>query len=95
MGEIKGGLKLKQTMINFSRGETELYVARMNVNADISVDVYFAPNAPAGLESNWLPTGEDFFHICRLYGPERALFDKSWTLDDVEQGTAWSRSVTY
>jgi hypothetical protein len=28
----------------------------MKVNADGSVDLYFGPNAPAGLESNWIPT---------------------------------------
>jgi hypothetical protein len=28
----------------------------MQVNADGSVDLYFGPNAPAGLESNWIPT---------------------------------------
>jgi hypothetical protein len=36
------------------------------------------------MESNWLPTGEDFFLIFRLYGPEKALFEKIWTLADVE-----------
>jgi hypothetical protein len=37
------------------------------------------------MESNWLPTGEDFFLIFRLYGPEQALFEKTWTLPDVEK----------
>jgi hypothetical protein len=36
------------------------------------------------MESNWLPTGEDFFLIFRLYGPEPPLFNKTWTLPDVE-----------
>jgi hypothetical protein len=57
----------------------------MKSNADGSVDVYFAPKPPAGLESNWIPTGEDFFLLFRLYGPEKALFDKTWKLDDVER----------
>lgn len=57
----------------------------MKLNDDGSVDVYFAPKAPAGLESNWIPTGEDFFLIFRLYGPDKPLFDKSWTLGDVEK----------
>jgi hypothetical protein len=60
-------------------------MGKMKVNADGSADVYFAPKAPAGLESNWIPTGEDFFVIFRLYGPEKPLFDKSWTLDDIEK----------
>jgi hypothetical protein len=60
-------------------------VAKMRANADGSVDVYFAPKPPAGLESNWIPTGEDFFLLFRLYGPEKPLFDKTWKLGDVER----------
>jgi hypothetical protein len=60
-------------------------LGKMKVKADGSVDVYFAPKAPAGLESNWIPTGEDFFLIFRLYGPDKPLFDKSWTLGDLEK----------
>jgi hypothetical protein len=57
----------------------------MKKNSDGSVDVYFAPNPPAGLESNWIPTGEDFFLLFRLYGPDKPLFEKTWTLGDVEK----------
>jgi Protein of unknown function (DUF1214) len=53
--------------------------------ADGTIDIYFGPTAPQGLESNWLPTGEDFFLVFRLYGPEPALFNKTWTLADVEK----------
>jgi hypothetical protein len=60
-------------------------VGKMKLNDDGSVDVYFAPKAPAGLESNWIPTGESFFLLFRLYGPDKPLFDKSWTLGDVEK----------
>jgi hypothetical protein len=60
-------------------------MGKMKANADGSVDVYFAPKPPAGLESNWIPTGEDFFLLFRLYGPEKPLFDKTWKLDDVEK----------
>lgn len=58
---------------------------KMKKNDDGSVDVFFAPNAPKGMESNWIPTGEDFFLLFRLYGPDKALFDKTWTLGDVEK----------
>jgi hypothetical protein len=58
---------------------------QMKSNADGSVDVYFAPKPPAGLESNWIPTGEDFFLLFRLYGPEKPLFEKTWKLDDVQK----------
>jgi len=57
----------------------------MTANEDGSIDVYFAPKAPEGLESNWVPTGEDFFLIFRLYGPDKPLFEKTWTLADVEK----------
>ena len=56
----------------------------LTANADGSVDVYVGPAAPAGQEANWIPTaGKDFWLIFRFYGPQAALFDKTWTLDDV------------
>ncbi len=58
---------------------------KMTANEDGSVDVYFAPKAPEDFESNWIPTGEDFFLIFRLYGPDKPLFEKTWTLADVEK----------
>jgi hypothetical protein len=56
-------------------------------NPDGSVDVYFGPNAPAGKESNWVPTktGGQFEVLFRFYGPEKPLFDKTWKLSDVEK----------
>ncbi|OCP35788.1 DUF1254 domain-containing protein [Ensifer sp. LC163] len=56
-------------------------------NADGSVDLYFGPEAPAGKESNWIPTGAGgSFEICfRFYGPEKPLFDKAWKLPDIEK----------
>jgi hypothetical protein len=60
-------------------------LGKMKKNPDGSVDVYFAPAAPAAMASNWIPTGEDFFLIFRLYGPEKPLFEKTWTLADVER----------
>lgn len=57
----------------------------MQVNEDGSYDVYFAPNAPEGKESNWIPTGEDFFLLFRLYGPETKDFYKTWSIGDVEK----------
>ena len=59
-------------------------LGKMKKNPDGSVDVCFAPAAAAGMASNWIPTGEDFL-IFRLYGPEKPLFEKTWTLADVER----------
>lgn len=56
-------------------------------NADGSVDVYFGAQAPAGKESNWIPTSADggFEVLFRLYGPEKVFFEKTWVLPDIEK----------
>ena len=56
-------------------------------NADGSVDIYIGPKAPAGQESNWLftPDGQKWFPWFRLYGPEKAVFDKSFKMPDIER----------
>jgi hypothetical protein len=43
--------------------------------------------AAAGEESNWLytPEGKLWFPWFRLYGLEKAVFDKSWKLPDIEK----------
>ncbi|MCF1709726.1 DUF1254 domain-containing protein [Tabrizicola sp. J26] len=52
----------------------------IQTNADGSVDVYFGPVAPKGMESNWIETipGKSWFMILRLYGPLEPWFDQSW-----------------
>jgi hypothetical protein len=58
---------------------------KMKVLDDGSVDLYFSPKPPEGLENNWIPTsGRDFFLFFRFYGPEKAVFDRSFKLPDVE-----------
>jgi len=56
-------------------------------NADGSVDVCFGPKPAAGQESNWLYTqpGQKWFPWFRVYGPEKAIMDKSWRLPDIEK----------
>jgi hypothetical protein len=60
---------------------------RLAKNADRSVDVYFGPTEPAGKESKWVPTkaGGRFEVLCRFYGPEKPLFEKTWKLPDIER----------
>ena len=55
-------------------------------NADGTVDIYFGPKPPSGQASNWLYTrpGEKWFTWFRVYGPEKAILDKSWRLPDIE-----------
>ena len=65
-------------------------IPTLKKNADGSVDVYFGPKAPAGKESNWVPTNPkgQFEVLFRFYGPEKALFEKAWKLPDIEQSAA-------
>ena len=67
-----------------SRSSTSPDLAR---NDDGSVDIYFGPSAPDGRSSNWVPTKacSTFEVIFRFYGPDQALFDKTWKLPDIEK----------
>lgn len=71
---------------NMPRASRSSQIPEMQKNADGSVDVYFGPEAPAGKDSNWVPTdpARKFELMFRLYAPTKALFDKSWVLPDVE-----------
>lgn len=56
-------------------------------NANGSVDLYFGPAAPEGMEKNWIPTvpGKAWFTYMRFYGPLAPLFDKTWCPGDIEK----------
>jgi hypothetical protein len=60
--------------------------AGLQKNPDGSVDLLFGPAAPAGKESNWVPTdpARDFEVLFRLYGPDKSFFEKKWALPDIE-----------
>ncbi len=55
-------------------------------NADGSIELYFGPEAPQGMESNWIKTipEQGWFVMFRLYAPLEPLFDGSWKLPDLE-----------
>lgn len=59
----------------------------VQTNADGSVEIFFGPEAPAGRETNWIPTSAagQFEVLFRLYGPQPPLFDKTWVLPDVQR----------
>ena len=64
--------------------------SRMNqltYNEDGSIDLYIGPDAPQGMEANHMKTvnNDGWFVYFRLYAPEQAFFDKSFTLPDFEQ----------
>jgi hypothetical protein len=58
----------------------------VKTNADGSVDVWFGPKAPAGMENNWVQTipGKGWFMILRLYGPLEPWFNKTWKPGEFE-----------
>jgi hypothetical protein len=62
-------------------------LSNLKKNADGSVDLYFGPRAPAGMEDNWIKTipGQGFFAMFRLYGPLEPVFDGSWKLNDISE----------
>ena len=56
-------------------------------NSDGTVDLYFGPKAPEGLETNWLQTnaGEGWFALIRFYGPTEAYIERTYFLPDIEK----------
>jgi hypothetical protein len=78
-------MQTKGFITNASRvGISSYEKEELKSNPDGTADLYFGPKAPEGFESNWIPTGENYFLIFRLYGPEKALFEKTWMLPDVD-----------
>jgi hypothetical protein len=55
-------------------------------NDDGSIDIYFAPESPAGVADNWLQTvpGKGFIPLLRFYSPKASFFDKSWQPSEIE-----------
>ena len=58
----------------------------MKANKDGSYDIYFAPEAPKGHESNWVQSipGKSWFIILRAYGPLQPWIDKTWRPSELE-----------
>ena len=55
----------------------------MAKNDDGSVPIWIGPQAPEGMEANWIPTaGKRPLPAMRLYGPMQAFNDKSFKLPD-------------
>lgn len=70
-----------------SRASRSSQIPELQKNADGSIDIYFGPKAPAGKDSNWIPTDPNrkFELMFRAYAPTQALFEKTWKLPDVEK----------
>jgi hypothetical protein len=75
---------------NMPRASRASNAAEVQRNADGSIDVYFGPNAPAGRQSNWVPTDPQrrFELMFRVYGPKKEFFERVWVLPDVEKVAA-------
>ena len=59
---------------------------RPPTNADGSINLFFAPDKPNGVDSkSWIQTlkGRAFMLTIRLYGAEAPYFDQTWKPDDV------------
>jgi len=72
---------------NMNRASRASNVAEVQKNSDGSVDIYVGAKAPAGKDSNWIPTdaARGFELMVRLYAPTKAFFEKQWKLGDVEE----------
>lgn len=72
---------------NLTRASLASNDAKIQRNGDGSVDIYFGPSAPTGKESNWVPTDPKgrFEVLFRVYGPEKAFFERQWKLPDIEE----------
>src|SRR5690242_939638 len=80
----RGTHGLIRGMLRSGRGSQS---PELQKNPDGSVDLWFGPKAPAGKETNWVPTDPkgQFEVLFRLYGPEKAFADKTWKLPDIER----------
>jgi len=66
-------------------GLSSFDLPNMQKNDDGSVTIYFGPEAPEGLESNWIPTsGKMPIPTIRFYGGTEEFWDRSWKMPDVE-----------
>jgi hypothetical protein len=56
-------------------------------NTDGSINLYFGPTAPKGMEDNWIKTipEQGFFAMFRLYGPLEPALDGTWKPEDFEE----------
>lgn len=52
-----------------------------------TIDLYFGPQAPSGLDKRWIKTtpGKSYFAYFRVYGPEKKAFDGTWKPGDFEE----------
>jgi hypothetical protein len=69
------------------RASRSSQIPELQKNTDGSIDIVIGPKAPAGKDSNWLPTdpARKFELMARFYAPKKEFFEKKWILPDVEK----------
>ena len=84
---IEAAIKSLAFIRESPRIELNSYDQKVKINTDGSVDMYFGPKAPATNEANSVYTapGMQWLTIFRFYGPEKAVFEKTWKLSDIEE----------
>lgn len=72
---------------NMPRASRSSQIPDLQKNSDGSIDIFIGPKAPAGKETNWLPTdpARKFELMARFYAPRKEFFEKKWILPDVEK----------
>ncbi|WP_457676586.1 DUF1254 domain-containing protein [Thiolapillus sp.] len=66
-------------------GISSFEMDKLKKDADGGVTLYFGPEPPEGLESNWIPTaGKRVAPAVRFYGVKQNMVDRSWLMPDVE-----------
>jgi hypothetical protein len=58
----------------------------LTLKPDGSVDLYFGPEAPEGIENNWVQTvpGKGWLATLRLYGPLATLCPPKWGISNCQ-----------
>jgi hypothetical protein len=61
--------------------------SKLMINTNGSIDVWFGPEAPPGLECNWVKTipGKGWNMILRLYYPMESWYNKTWRPGEIEE----------
>ena len=69
------------------RGAIRTMFENPQPNSSGIFDLYFGPDEPAGKENHWVRTtpGKGWFAVVRMYGPEKAVFDGTYRLPDIER----------
>lgn len=74
-------------LLNSPNVGIDSYNSNTEKNSDDSIDVYFGPKPFLQQEANWIYTGMrgDWFAFFRFYGPQKAIFERTWVLPNIER----------